>query len=159
MWTFLFGGRLSRIPYALIALPLILVQYWSPVIVMYAPIFFDKLFNADLVSFPRYMIALSLFMDLLVVGLAIVSAKRLRDIDVTGWLALPIVLTLVMDLAVGVLRTQVTANGTVMGMDAQPLLTWAFRGLYYFNLALALFLLIVPGRRLSSTRVSRAPAF
>lgn len=158
MWAFLFDGRLSRIPYALIALPLSLVQYLTPVVSMYAPMFFDKVFDADLVSFPRYAIALSFALDLLVLVLVVVSAKRLRDIGLTGWLALPILLKLVLGLVVGFLKTQAIADGTVVDPGTQQALTWALHGLYYYGYALALFLMIVPGRRRQTHAMKPASA-
>lgn len=146
MWAFLFSGRLARIPYALVALPLLVIQYLTPVISTYAPIFFDKVLDADLVSFHRYAIALSFALDVLVLILTIVSAKRLRDIGLTGWLALPILLKLLLGLAVGFLKTQAIADGTVVDSGTQQAMTWALHGLYYYGYALALFLLIMPGR-------------
>lgn len=132
MGTFLFGGRLSRIPYALIAVPVLVLQYVTPLIFNFAPVLFEQILHASLLDIGGYQIAMSVIVVLLpALILVIASIKRLRDIRLTTWLVLPLVLKLLM----------APMSGFVSGV-----LIWLWQGAYAYSLLLVLALLVVPGR-------------
>jgi uncharacterized membrane protein YhaH (DUF805 family) len=152
MWAFLFGGRLSRIPYALMALPL-LAAFANGNHVSNA---FSMLFFRMMVLPSHQLLTSLLTATMIVVSLVltIISGKRLRDISWTGWRGLPYLAPGIIyaDLA----RSVFTASKRILDY---PFVEYITTGVVFYGLGLAFILLIVPGRRPSSTGTSPGAVF
>ena len=135
----LFGGRLARLPYGLVALPILAIFECRYLIVYYWPVVFDR-FNAGLTS-AGWLIVIYALYDLLLLPLLMVSFSRLRDIGLTGFLALPYLLAPFLKLA----STWAWMHHASPGMTL--ILDRAASGVHIYGLALAVLLLLVPGRK------------
>jgi uncharacterized membrane protein YhaH (DUF805 family) len=152
MWAFLFGGRLSRIPFALMALPFLVIfangNYASNAVSM---LFFRMMILPSIQSLTLLLATPMITISLL---LAIISGKRLRDFGWTGWLGAPYLLQglIYIDL------THSAFTGSKRILD-YPVVEYVTAGLVFYGLALALVLLIVPGQRRSAAGASPEAAF
>lgn len=152
MWAFLLGGRLSRIAYAFMASPLLIVfangNHASNAV---SVLFFRMMIVPSIQLLATLLAAAMITVSLL---LTLISGKRLRDIGWTGWLAVPYLLLgfIYIDLT----RSAFTASKRILDY---PYIEYITTGLVFYGLALALVLLIVPGRRRSVARASPAAVF
>jgi uncharacterized membrane protein YhaH (DUF805 family) len=156
----IFGGTMSRAAYAWVALPTVFLSYFGGrYVAEFVPLVFARLFAVTLANIGIWMAGFFAVLYLLVIVLAIVSAKRLRDIGATGWLALPLLLRQVLAFIVGLQQSQAVLHGATTVPAAEPVVIWLFRGLYVYGLVLVLVLLIVPGRRKPAAPAETAAAF
>jgi uncharacterized membrane protein YhaH (DUF805 family) len=156
----IFGGRLSRIGYACVAIPLVLLLEAAPFILRQATPFFRQVFNVSLADMGLYIIVLSLCIYILpLFTLIVVSIKRLHDMALTGWLALPLSFKLGVGFAIGMVQGQAILNETAVDETTQLVLTWLSRGVYIYGLVLVLALVLVPGRRQPSAPAAPSAVF
>lgn len=155
----IFGVRLSRVSYACVAIPLVLLQEASPFILRQAMPIFARVFNIALEDAGLYIIALNLCIYILpLFALIIVSIKRLRDLALTGWLALPLSFKLVVGFAIGMVQSQAIVNGMPVDETTQLVLTWLSRGVYIYGYVLVIALVLVPSSP-SRVRAAASAAF
>lgn len=144
---FLFGGTLSRVPYAWIAVPIVLLQLVMPLITTWAPLFFARAFHADLANFSTYMMALVAVLGLLPIVLWVASIRRLRHVGLTVWLAFPILLRYAFGFVVGVLLVRSWQGGPSADPMVPLVLKSLLDGIYWYILILTGLLLLIPGRQ------------
>jgi uncharacterized membrane protein YhaH (DUF805 family) len=139
----LLRGRLSRVPYALMAVPLLLLRQFGHVLTSFAPLLFERVFHAGMTDVVLYSLIFFLLMDALLVVLMIVSVSRLHDIGLTGFLVLPYIFPVF----IGFYVSQSEIGHLVVSPAMKEIITWLSRGTYWYCLALALVMLFVPGRK------------
>ncbi len=136
---------MSRVAYAVIALPILLLFQAGSLLSYYTPLVLGKL-GADLTNFATWTILIFLIYHLMVIPLILVSAMRLRDIGLggylAGFLALPYLVRHGVDVYVGWTKVQ----GSLPSVEVQHIVSYLSAGAYIYGLVLALILLVIPGR-------------
>lgn len=139
------NGRLSRWSYALIALPVLVIFELRYLVVYYGPGVVERL-GGDLTSV-GWMIAVYIAFDLLLLPLIVASFNRLHDIGLTGFLCLPYVAERFISLASNWAWLHHADANTVL------IIQRTMTVLHDYGLALALFLLVFPGRKRATAEV------
>jgi uncharacterized membrane protein YhaH (DUF805 family) len=154
---FSFKGRIGRAPYALVAIPILLISLFRTSIATVIVGFVDgfargvgapiELRNGSFVMIPAF-----LAVDLLILPLLAVSFKRLHDLGRSGLWSLPYLARLI-PMVVGALW--LTGHHEI---GAASFATWlrAILGVsFFYGLALALALAVIPGKIVAPSGASQ----
>jgi uncharacterized membrane protein YhaH (DUF805 family) len=145
-------GRLTRLPYALIAVPILLIFAGSPFIANNLHILLQKLgVTLTLANVGIWLVSILLLIRLLIVPLMIVTIRRLHDIGLTGFLALPYLINEGLKFYVAWTRSQTLLEGATPDPAFQQALTFLSMGAYYYGLVLAFALCLIPSRKKPAT--------
>lgn len=162
MLKFLFGGRMSRLPYAFVAIPIsavlsndgfllfLAVKAWEPI---------GRLFNTSKIGLADLFSVMAVVFTALILILVIAVVKRLSDAGWSNWLVVPVLLRPAVLVVMAYLKYEAAARGTPISDAVHQGLSWASQGLRWYELGLVLILLIVPGRRTPSSVTEPASAF
>ena len=142
-------GRSGRVIYGMIALPVLLERHYNYVIVRQIETLFGHM-TQSLAQFSTWLLFAFLLLQLLTVPLVIVTVRRLHDIGLTGYLALPYLLTMLIGFYFSFTKiAMVIPNDTI-----HVAMAWLRGAAYYCGLALAVALLFIPGRKRSAGRTA-----
>lgn len=134
-------GRSGRVVYGMVALPILLERHYQYAIAIQLEHLLAQ-FTTRIADIGWLFIPF-LLMQLLIVPLMIVSVRRLHDIGLTGYLALPYVLTTLVGLYFSFTKIALISPNEAVGVE----LLWLRGAAYYTGLLLAVLLLLMPGRR------------
>lgn len=162
MFKFLFGGRMARLPYAFVAIPISLILVNDAFVVFLAMKAWElvgNLLNTSKISLAELFSAMLFVFTTLIVILVVASLKRLRDTGLTSWLAAPVLLRAVVLAVMAYLKYQASTYGTPISDVVHQGLGWASQGVRWYELALVFILLLVPGRHKPLVPAETASAF
>ncbi|MFT4076516.1 MAG: hypothetical protein QM647_13405 [Asticcacaulis sp.] len=142
----LLRGRLTRLPYALVAVPMLAIFFCGRDIAYLAPLVMLRL-GGHLQDMGLLM-PLFMALNLAILPVFIASFNRLHDLGLTGWLALPVTAPLLFRFYVkwmmsgdGALQT----NGLIM--------MWLYYGATWLTILIVVVLALVPGRKVPTSVV------
>jgi uncharacterized membrane protein YhaH (DUF805 family) len=156
-------GRLTRLPYVLVAVSILLVFAANPFIVRHLQILLQKLgvtltlVNARTsVNIAKWLGLILPFSRLLIIPFMIVTVRRLHDIGFSGFLALPYVINVGLEFYVAWAQSRTLLETTFPDSAVQQVAVYLSIGTYYYGLALAFALCLIPSRKKPATLSTNA---
>jgi uncharacterized membrane protein YhaH (DUF805 family) len=145
---FSFKGRLSRLPYALVAVP-ILIGFANGAYVQSVLFSIFQAMKVDLIDFGVWFTSILLVFKLLIVPLLIVTIKRLHDIGLSGFLAISYPIHEGVKMYVGWSLANHNLGQPLPSQLVQQIITYISAGTFIYGLGLALVLCVLPSRKIA----------
>jgi uncharacterized membrane protein YhaH (DUF805 family) len=140
-------GRLARLPYVLVAVPMLTIFFCGPDAAYLAPLVMLRLGGhlQDIGLLIPLFVALNLF----ILPVFIVSFNRLHDLGLTGWLALPVIAPLPIRFCV---EWMISAHDAFQTNGL--ILMWLYYGARWLAILMVVVLAVVPGRKAPPIAIS-----
>lgn len=140
-------GRLTRLPYALVAVPMLAIFLCGRDIAYLAPLVILQL--GGHLQDVGLLIPLFVALNLTILPVFIAGFNRLHDLGLTGWLALPVTAPLLIRFCVEWMMSGDDAfqtNGLIM--------MWLYYGATWIAILMVIMLALVPGRKAPTIAIS-----
>lgn len=141
-------GRLTRLPYALVAVPMLAIYFSGRDIAYLAPLVMLRL--GGHLQDTGLLMPLFMALNLAILPVFIASFSRLHDFGLTGWLALPVTAPLLIRLFV-----KWVMSGDDAFQTSGLIMMWLYYGATWLAILMVVVFALVPGRKVQ-TIVARA---